>query len=90
MRRPFLTVCLILAAGCTDQESAPPPTRVPVADSKTKTKSTLEIGDDFPVLKAIDLDGNEVVFDDSMLGSRYTLVVFLVDIVWLLHAGAPA
>ena len=80
MRRSFLTVWLLLVAGCIDQQPVPTPIRVPVVDSKTSsktnTKSTLEIGDDFPVLKAIDLDGNAVVFDDSMLGSRYTLVVF--------------
>lgn len=40
------------------------------------TNTVLRIGDEFPVLQAVDLDGNAVTFDQSLLGERYTLVVF--------------
>ncbi len=40
------------------------------------TGSKLKIGDKFPDLRCIDLDGNEIAFDRDILGDRYTLVVF--------------
>lgn len=74
MRRPTRFVWLLLAVGCADQQPATTPIRLPA--TAPKTTSTIEIGDDFPILKAIDFDGNQIVFDDSMLGARYTLIVF--------------
>lgn len=40
------------------------------------TTTVLQIGDEFPRLQATDLDGNAVTFDPSLLGERYTLIVF--------------
>ena len=42
----------------------------------TVTGSRLKIGDKFPEFRCADLDGNEIAFDRSTFGERYTLVVF--------------
>lgn len=40
------------------------------------TDTVLRIGDRFPQLPAVDLEGKAVTFDKQLLGDRYTLIVF--------------
>jgi thiol-disulfide isomerase/thioredoxin len=47
---------------------------MPAAGASTDT--LLRIGDSFPKLQAVDLDGNAVTLDTQLLGDRYTLIVF--------------
>jgi thiol-disulfide isomerase/thioredoxin len=47
---------------------------MPAAGDSTDT--LLRIGDPFPRLQAVDLDGNAVTLDKQVLGDRYTLIVF--------------
>lgn len=45
----------------------------PAGDS---TDTVLRIGDKIPEMQTVDLDGNAVAFDETMLGQRCTLIVF--------------
>jgi len=40
------------------------------------TGSNLKIGDRFPEIESVDLNGNPVTLDADLLGERYTLIVF--------------
>jgi thiol-disulfide isomerase/thioredoxin len=42
----------------------------------TATDTVLRIGDAFPPIRAVDLDGNAVTFDKTIYGDRCTLIVF--------------
>ncbi|MEI8378882.1 MAG: TlpA disulfide reductase family protein [Planctomycetota bacterium] len=44
--------------------------------SGASTDTLLRIGDPFPKLQSVDLDGNAVTLDKQLLGGRYTLIVF--------------
>ena len=77
---PSLALALLLTifvCGCgsgTAPPAAPKPSWLPPAGTQTQT--SLKIGDKFPVLNTVDLDGNEVVLGPDMLGERATLIVF--------------
>jgi len=77
----FSLCCASLAAGvagvgCAKPAAVPPgpPFAMPAAGAATDT--SLRIGDSFPEIQAVDLDGNAVALDQQLLGERYTLVVF--------------
>lgn len=65
-------------SGCSD--SAPPkpvPSVLRQLSSRDETKDTFTIGDAFPVIESVDLDGKTRTLDKSMFGAKYTLVIFL-------------
>lgn len=69
---------LVASVGCSTTASpslaASPGFAMPSAGAATDT--SLRIGDTFPKFEAVDLDGNAVTLDRSLLGDRYTLIVF--------------
>jgi cytochrome c biogenesis protein CcmG/thiol:disulfide interchange protein DsbE len=72
-----LCVCAILG-GCSQTLPPPsvgaPPFSMPAAGTATDT--VLRIGDPFPEIETIDLDGKPVVLGSRVAGGGYTLVVF--------------
>jgi thiol-disulfide isomerase/thioredoxin len=73
--------CYIALAACIgcSKTSVPPPAPGPVFMMPSvgdPTDTSLRIGDDFPELRAVDLDGNAVHLDKRLLGERCTLIVF--------------
>jgi thiol-disulfide isomerase/thioredoxin len=83
-RLPRISACAVaviaLAAsvGCAPMAAPPaaPAVLFKLPPVGTSTDTILRIGDNFPQIQAVDLDGNAVTFDKSLLGHRYTLVVF--------------
>lgn len=72
----FVTV--VASIGCS-KTAAPPPAPGPVfklPSAGASTDTLLRIGDSFPEIQTVDLDGNAVTFDKQLLGDRYTLIVF--------------
>lgn len=73
--------CVLIAAFSSSCSLPIPPTLavapgfgMPGPGDATNTR--LRIGDTFPQLQAVDLDGNAVTLDEKVLGKRYTLLVF--------------
>lgn len=72
------SIGLLLTAvisGCASSSSLAQPGFVIPAPG-TATEMHLRIGDEFPRLEATDLDGNTVTIGPSLLGERYTLIIF--------------
>ena len=76
-----ISMCILTAvasSGCSKTAAptlaARPGFVMPAAGASTDT--LLRIGDSFPKLQAVDLDGNAVTLDKQLLGDRYTLIVF--------------
>lgn len=77
----WVSMCLVTAvvsSGCSmtaaPSLAAAPGFAMPGTGDATDTR--LRIGDTFPKLQAVDLDGNAVTLDKDVLGERYTLIVF--------------
>lgn len=77
----WLSMCLVTAvvsSGCSTTAApslaASPGFAMPATGDATDTR--LRIGDKFPQLQAVDLDGDAVTLDKDVLGERYTLLVF--------------
>ena len=71
-------LALAVFAGCAPV-AAPPAAPGPLfalATAGSPTDTVLRIGEEFPQIRAKDLDGNAVTFDKTILGERCTLVVF--------------
>jgi len=69
---------LFASVGCSNT-TAPPPAPGPVFTMPSVGESTgtaLLIGDTFPQIQAVDLDGNDVTFDKQLFGEQGTLIVF--------------
>jgi thiol-disulfide isomerase/thioredoxin len=68
----------VVSSGCSmtaaPSLAAAPGFAMPGTGDATDTR--LRIGDTFPKLQAVDLDGNAVTLDKDVLGERYTLIVF--------------
>lgn len=76
-----MSICLatvVASVGCSQTVAVPqtagPGFAMPAVGDSTDT--VLRIGDRFPELQAVDLDGNAVKFDQQLFGDRYTLIVF--------------
>ena len=72
-----MTIFITAISGCS--KSAPPNPVRPVlrqSSSGDETKDFLSIGDVFPVITSIDLNGEPQVLDKTMLGEKCTLVIF--------------
>lgn len=71
-------VMAVVSSGCSmtaaPSLAAAPGFAMPGTGDATDTR--LRIGDTFPKLQAVDLDGNAVTLDKDVLGERYTLIVF--------------
>ena len=81
LRRLGCSICLLasaLGAGCSsggkNSHTAEPGFVIPAAGEKSDT--VLRVGDPFPKIEGVDLDGQPVVLDESQRGERYTLIVF--------------
>jgi cytochrome c biogenesis protein CcmG, thiol:disulfide interchange protein DsbE len=74
----FCMLLAVVSSGCSKiappSLAAAPGFAMPAAGASTD--SVLRIGDPFPQLQAVDLDGNAVTVDKQLLGERYTLIVF--------------
>src|SRR5262245_2760458 len=79
----FLGFSMVLAiglvsSGCSTSSPLPlaaePGFVMPTVGDATDT--VLRIGDAFPKLQAIDLDGNAVTLDQQLWGDRFTLIIF--------------
>lgn len=65
------------ACGCGSSAAPPaPPAANYLPQPGSATGTTLKVGDPFPELRTIDLDGNELVLGPELLGERATLIVF--------------
>lgn len=71
---PSLLLAALLISGCSKREYRPEAFSLPPVGAETG--SDLKIGDRFPKIESIDLDGNPVTVGTESLGERYTLVVF--------------
>ncbi len=69
---------MVATIGCTMTAALPPapapPFKLPAVGDATDT--VLRIGDAFPAIQTVDLDGNAVTFDKQLFGDGYTLIVF--------------
>lgn len=77
MPRLLSSLLLLVAVGitgCSKRQYQPQIFKLPPTGADTG--SNLKIGDRFPKVESVDLDGNPVTLDTQLLGERYTLIVF--------------
>lgn len=77
---PSLLLVVLIISGCSKREYRPEAFRLPPTGADTG--SNLKIGDRFPKIESLDLDGDPVTLDAELLGDRYTLVVFWSTWCW--------
>lgn len=70
-----ISTFLACLCGCGSAGAPPPPPNY-FPQPGASTGTLLNIGDTFPELHTVDLDGNQIVLGPDVLGERATLIVF--------------
>jgi thiol-disulfide isomerase/thioredoxin len=81
MRDSIHSACLALLVACVGCSKPvvppiPPGPGFELPSVGEATDSSLRIGDSFPEIQSVDLEGNALTLDQALLGERYTLIVF--------------
>ncbi len=73
-----LLMCAVPISGCSRTAPPPPPAAPPftMPATGTATDTVLRIGDPFPEIETVDLEGRPVALDASLTDGGYTLIVF--------------
>jgi thiol-disulfide isomerase/thioredoxin len=81
MRYSIYSACFAMLVACVGCSKPVAPARPPAPVFKMPSTgeasdSSLWIGDKFPEIQSVDLDGNALTLGQALLGDRYSLIVF--------------